>query len=589
MIKNILILFIIAMLSLSLGLLTGCPTDPEEEGTIFPGGKEIIDTGDEETTGSEGEEITDPEDEETTDPGEEETIFTVTFNNGHDDNTGYTNADPATATTSEGETVLLPATKPTRTGYIFDGWYTEEDGEEMDFTETTPITANITVYARWVRGSIVMFDKNDGSSGEDAIYATENILFPVTTVETLTPPIRTGYTFNGWNTQADGFGNAFTIGIAGTSVTESIRVYAQWSGNTYTVTFNSNYYVFNATQTAGNRGVTTTVSTQTLTYPNTLGTAPVRDGYDFDGWNSATDGTGTDFDTTTPIAGSITVYAKWTPKSTSKNIKYGTPTINGDTIDPLWTGAVEYPIDKVHELSNLTSSVSTYRSTSADTNGSKYSYGIAKALWDDNGLWVFVRVADDRLTTRTTDQGSNSYTTTLGPDRHDSVEVLINEATTATGLDISQTAYEVDDNRIGGLYRVAAQGQKSTHSDPAGAEITTSVRFLIPANSPLAVDGQAGYGIIFQAPWVAKDAYPVGNGKKFGLELQINACRGSGGSFTDGGANGRQGVMVWNNNAINNAGSLTTGIATGVTGVTNVPTVTGNVTNYAEMILIGKP
>ena len=43
----------------------------------------------------------------------------------------------------------------------------------------------------------------------------------------------------------------------------------------------------------------------------TLPTAPTRDGYTFKGWNTASDGTGTEFTADTPVAGDITVYAQW--------------------------------------------------------------------------------------------------------------------------------------------------------------------------------------------------------------------------------------------------------------------------------------
>ena len=43
----------------------------------------------------------------------------------------------------------------------------------------------------------------------------------------------------------------------------------------------------------------------------TLPTAPTRDGYTFKGWNTASDGNGTEFTVDTPVTGDITVYAQW--------------------------------------------------------------------------------------------------------------------------------------------------------------------------------------------------------------------------------------------------------------------------------------
>ena len=71
--------------------------------------------------------------------------YTVTF----DKNTGDTNADPTTRTADYDTTVTLPAA-PTKTGYTFASWNTQADGSGSGFTASTPFTATITVYAKWL-------------------------------------------------------------------------------------------------------------------------------------------------------------------------------------------------------------------------------------------------------------------------------------------------------------------------------------------------------------------------------------------------------------------------------------------------------
>ena len=56
----------------------------------------------------------------------------------------------ANQTVNNGEKAARPATDPTKDGYTFDGWFTE-DGTEFDFD--TAITADITVYAKWTEES----------------------------------------------------------------------------------------------------------------------------------------------------------------------------------------------------------------------------------------------------------------------------------------------------------------------------------------------------------------------------------------------------------------------------------------------------
>jgi uncharacterized repeat protein (TIGR02543 family) len=73
-------------------------------------------------------------------------VYTVTFNNSG----GNTQANPQQKTVTSPATTVgsLPAA-PSRTGYTFDGWYTQNNGGGTAFTGGTPVSQNITVYARW--------------------------------------------------------------------------------------------------------------------------------------------------------------------------------------------------------------------------------------------------------------------------------------------------------------------------------------------------------------------------------------------------------------------------------------------------------
>ena len=84
-------------------------------------------------------------------------------------------------------------------------------------------------YYMWqvANGVRVIFDKNGGDTEADPrIMVQDKVVgavnhFPLPTVE----PTRSGYDFMGWNTKADGTGDAFT---AETDVTSNMTVYAQW-------------------------------------------------------------------------------------------------------------------------------------------------------------------------------------------------------------------------------------------------------------------------------------------------------------------------------------------------------------------------
>ena len=167
--------------------------------------------------------------------GERDTVYTVTFDKNNTD-AGSTDANPTTKPVTtippQANVGTLPAV-PTRTGYEFAGWYTVSTPTGgMQFTETTPITASITVYARWAP-PIVTFNRNhtDASGFTEADPASIAVYPPATTVGMLPiPPTRAmtstaAHNFTGWNTAANGFGDPFD---ETTPITGNITVYAQW-------------------------------------------------------------------------------------------------------------------------------------------------------------------------------------------------------------------------------------------------------------------------------------------------------------------------------------------------------------------------
>jgi len=118
---------------------------------------------------------------------------------------------------------------------------------------------------------------------------------------------KTGHSFGGWNTQADGGGTTYAAGDTFSMGSANVTLYAKWiedQASTCTVTFNKNggdTEASPATKTAesgGNIG--------------TLPDAPTRAGYAFAGWNTAQDGSGDIFTAVTAVTSDMTVYAQWT-------------------------------------------------------------------------------------------------------------------------------------------------------------------------------------------------------------------------------------------------------------------------------------
>jgi uncharacterized repeat protein (TIGR02543 family) len=116
---------------------------------------------------------------------------------------------------------------------------------------------------------------------------------------------RTGYTFGGWTTSADGTGTAYA-NAASYPFTSSTTLYAKWNPISYTVAYD----------TQGGSAVT--AGSYTIGSSVTLPAAPTRSGFTFAGWFTATTG-GTALGTSysPPSTGNITLYAQWTPVATT--------------------------------------------------------------------------------------------------------------------------------------------------------------------------------------------------------------------------------------------------------------------------------
>jgi uncharacterized repeat protein (TIGR02543 family) len=169
----------------------------------------------------------------------------------------------------------------------------------------------------------VTYDAN--GSGASVSKTTEVF----TTGTPLLPPLptRSGFNFTGWFSQASG-GNLITASGVNYNPASSLTLYAQWTGITYSITYNGNG------QTGGS--VPTTGS-----YVNGSGTAYtivgntgslVKTGYTFTSW---VDGAGNTKSGDYNTAADLALFAKWEP--VQYTITYNN---NGGTGDPTETSKV---------------------------------------------------------------------------------------------------------------------------------------------------------------------------------------------------------------------------------------------------------
>lgn len=131
------------------------------------------------------------------------------------------------------------------------------------------------------------------SSNPAVLSVDAKVTVPVNTFS------RTGHTFTGWNTKANGTGTAYKPGAQYTLGSSDAALYAQWKLNTYTVQFDGN-------------GASTSVAPVQVQHGKTIAQpdTPMNIGRAFAGWYTARTG-GARFDFTTPVTGNMTLYARW--------------------------------------------------------------------------------------------------------------------------------------------------------------------------------------------------------------------------------------------------------------------------------------
>jgi len=207
--------------------------------------------------------------------------------------------DPADQLCTAGQTVVLSSTQPTRSGYTFTGWNTVADGSGTAYASgAAAVCASLTLYAQWANSStstIVAYEPNGGSGDPSDQSCTAGATVVLSTVT----PTRSGYTFTGWNTVADGSGTAYAAGSS--AVCASLTLYAQWSAGDGLIGFETNGGTGDPSDQKCTSGSVTVSSTQ-----------PTRDGYTFLGWNTAVDGSGVSYAPGSSIGCStVTLYAQW--------------------------------------------------------------------------------------------------------------------------------------------------------------------------------------------------------------------------------------------------------------------------------------
>jgi uncharacterized repeat protein (TIGR02543 family) len=225
-----------------------------------------------------------------TDVSNNSTTYTLTYSNSGSDSGSVPSPKSGNGLiTLDGNTGTL-----VKANHTFVGWSATAN-QSSGTTGSYNLTANTTLYPAFALNSYnVIYNEQGGTTVSDGTFTHGGTLtYPAN-------PSKAGYSFLGWFAAASG-GTARTASDVA-SGNASVTLYAQWSPNTYNVTYDEH---------GG-----TTVSDGTYIFGNTLTfpSAPTRAGYSFAGWFANASG-GSQLTATEVSAGTtnVTLHAQWTP------------------------------------------------------------------------------------------------------------------------------------------------------------------------------------------------------------------------------------------------------------------------------------
>ena len=227
------------------------------------------------------------------------TPITITYNSNYGTPSSYQQNAVSNAST------ILNANTFTRAGYTFTGWSTSSGTHAVVYTDSQTVSAgfsgNTPLYAQWDANTLtVTFYSHGGSAIASGSTITGG------TVSDPGNPTYVGHTFNGWFVASSG-GSALAFPYTH-GQTSSFELHAQWTTDTYTVTYSGN---------SNDSGTAPSAQTKTYGVDLTLATnsgSLTRTGYTFVGWNTLDTGLGTTYDTETTYSTNapLSLFAKWT-------------------------------------------------------------------------------------------------------------------------------------------------------------------------------------------------------------------------------------------------------------------------------------
>lgn len=260
---------------------------------------------------------------------------------------------PADQTKTEEVNLTLSSNKPSRNGYIFNGWQAQINGKAVDYQPGATLSYDpdvkgsvITLKAKWTAWKhTVHYNANGGD--QNSVPTDQTKTFDQAMILSDKKPTRHGYNFVRWNTKADGTGTSYEVkgNYNHDQNGGTVTLYAIWTPWVHTVHYDAN---------GGDQN--SVPNDQKKTYGQSMNVAtkvPTRNEYKFLGWTTGKDGSGTFYNPGDAYyhdqnGQTVTLYAKWIQLYT---VKYdgNQPAIKGVTV----TGSVANQTQGQDESVNL--------------------------------------------------------------------------------------------------------------------------------------------------------------------------------------------------------------------------------------------
>ncbi len=262
--------------------------------------------------------------------------YSVRFNKNNDAATGTMANQAFTYNTAQ----ALTANGFTREGYTYAGWNTAADGSGTSYADGQSVSnltatngGTVDLYAQWTPITYTLrLHHNDGTGAYTDMAMTYDQSKNIQSIS------RTGYTFDGWSTTADGavvYTDQQEVSNLTATDGGTVDLYAQWTAITYSITYDL----------AGGTVATANPTSYSIESNNFTLANPTRTGYTFAGW------TGTDLneptmEVTIPTGSTEhrSYTATWTAHTYSVHFDKNSDSATGTIADQAFTYGVSHQL-----------------------------------------------------------------------------------------------------------------------------------------------------------------------------------------------------------------------------------------------------